>query len=98
MSINSIRRLTTLTSHLRPITQQASATQRTFKLGSSLSTQTTAAMASDAKTLVDQAIKENKVLMFGKTYCPVSPILSCCKHAYDSTARGLRLSWRRREI
>jgi hypothetical protein len=29
-------------------------------------------MASDAKTLVDQAIKENKVLMFGKTYCPVS--------------------------
>jgi len=73
MSINSIRRLTTLTSHLRPITQQAS--QRTFKLGSSLSTQTTAAMASDAKTLVDQAIKENKVLMFGKTYCPVSHLM-----------------------
>lgn len=29
-------------------------------------------MSAEAKQLVDQAIKENKVLMFGKSWCPVS--------------------------
>jgi len=56
-------------------------------------------MTADAKQLVDQAIKENKILMFGKTYCPVSPLFAFgSKMLMGSTARGLRLSWRRREI
>lgn len=67
MSI-ALRRLTTIATHLRrPAVDQV----QSFKLGSSLSSQITPEMSSNAKELVDKAIKENKNLMFGKTYCPV---------------------------
>jgi hypothetical protein len=71
MSI-ALRRLTTLSSHvLRPQhTPLAYKFSTTSKLGSSASTISPAAMSS-VKQLVDSTIKENDVVVFSKTYCPV---------------------------
>jgi hypothetical protein len=46
-------------------------------VGSSFSSAASPEAMSDAKTLVDNAIKDNDVLVFSKSYCPVS-IPSCC--------------------
>lgn len=72
------RRVTVLANHLSrtvptPVTRTPSLLA-TAKLGSFLSTAAAASPVemSAAKTLVDSAIKENDVLVFSKSWCPVS--------------------------
>ncbi|KAK8846783.1 glutaredoxin [Kwoniella newhampshirensis] len=67
MSFTALRRLTTLSSHIRPTTRTFSTTH-TAKLGSSLSTNI--AMSNEVKSLVDKTIADNKVVVFSKSYCP----------------------------
>lgn len=86
------RRLATVSSHFasvsaprvsvtasaRPQLFAAAASPRnSAKVGSSFSSAASPEAMSDAKTLVDNAIKDNDVLVFSKSYCPVS-IPSCC--------------------
>lgn len=76
------RRLATVSSHLASVSAPritAAAAPRIFaapyaaaKLGSSFSTAASPEAMSNAKTLVDAAIKDNDVLVFSKSYCPVS--------------------------
>lgn len=82
------RRLLNLSSHLRiqptstlpTLTQTSSFSSKTrpqvqattFKLGSSLSTKIDPAKMSEIKQFVDKAIQDNDVVVFSKSYCPVS--------------------------
>lgn len=81
------RRLATVSSHFasvsaprvsvtasaRPQLFAAAASPRnSAKVGSSFSSAASPEAMSDAKTLVDNAIKDNDVLVFSKSYCPVS--------------------------
>ena len=73
MSI-AFRRLTTLSSHVLRPTPSAYNFSTTSKLGLSASSISPAAMSS-AKKIVDSAIKDNNVVVFSKTYCPVSLVV-----------------------
>lgn len=71
MSFTALHRLTTLSTHITrtPISTRYFTTTQTAKIGSSISTPN---MTADVKSLVDKAIADNKVVVFSKTYCPVS--------------------------
>ncbi|WVQ84081.1 glutaredoxin [Cryptococcus sp. DSM 104549] len=63
--MSAVRRLTVLSSHLtRTTTPRLTATPA--KIGSSIST----ASIMSAKSIVDKAIADNKVVVFSKSYCP----------------------------
>jgi uncharacterized protein (UPF0333 family) len=77
----SLKRLTSFRAHLfsvpTPFAQAniASRTTQLDKIGSAISTTrpvTTSATMSDYKNEVDAAIKDNFVMVFSKSYCPVS--------------------------
>jgi hypothetical protein len=81
MSIRSIRLFTTLshsykfTPTSRPLYLSTSA-----KLGSALSSQSPV-MSASVKSAIDQAIAQNKVVVFSKSYCPVCPPRLLCRPA-----------------
>lgn len=79
------RRLATVSSHFASVSAPratlaattrpqlfAAAPRYSAKVGSSFSSAASPEAMSDAKTLVDNAIKDNDVLVFSKSYCPVS--------------------------
>jgi hypothetical protein len=71
----AVRRLAAISSHLsRPQITLARNPLQLAKLGSSYSTQSP--NMSGVKEVVDQAIKQNKVAVFGKSWCPVSITLA----------------------
>lgn len=80
------RRLATVSSHFASVSAPRAAAvplaaarpslfaapRTSAKVGSSFSSAASPEAMSDAKTLVDNAIKDNDVLVFSKSYCPVS--------------------------
>lgn len=70
------RRVNVLAAHLSrttPIAARAPTTGSTLKVGSFFSSPAvTPAAMSAAKEIVDKAIAENNVVVFSKSYCPVS--------------------------
>lgn len=69
--MSAFRRLTALSAHLaqsRPLVPSQS-----FKLGSSYSSPAPSGqMSTEIKELVDKAVKQHKIAIFGKSWCPVS--------------------------
>lgn len=43
-------------------------------------------MSTEIKELVDKAVKQHKIAIFGKSWCPVS-----CSHPHDRVEHGLTL-------
>lgn len=99
------RRLATVSSHFASVSAPratlaattrpqlfAAAPRYSAKVGSSFSSAASPEAMSDAKTLVDNAIKDNDVLVFSKSYCPVSSYAarSCLTRTYME----IRKDWR----
>jgi hypothetical protein len=98
----ALRRLVTLQSHLLPsrslaITAPLATRPLTaFKLGSAFSTAPPADM-SEIKQLVDSTIAENNVVVFSKTYCPVSACLRGVHIAQTQTVVRCGFAWWERQ-
>lgn len=70
MFLTATRRLVATTSQRHLITPRPSPTL--FKIGSSFSTQVDPAKMGAAKDFVEKEIKAHDVVVFSKSYCPVS--------------------------